>query len=168
MGFLSSGHSRSSARSAFEVSGGRRVVQSGRWRRSSASKQGSCQTIVILCQAASLRAPGRKFAGAVGADGITRCLVGIEEHEALLWGNACAGEVFQALDGELDSGEGIAGASAEIMYVKVDVPARVPQPVLQQAGLGHLGFALTADENRSALRNRRRTAACHPMVGTPP
>ena len=86
---------------------------------------------------------------------------GLEAH-------ARAVEVRQALHGELDAGEGIAGTAAEIMHDKVNVQARLQLHVLQQPSISHFGFALAANENQPALGNEWKTPAYHPMVGTPP
>ncbi len=111
---------------------------------------------------------GREMARAVCAGRIACRLIAIEQHETLRRRNARAVEVRQALHGELDAGEGIAGTAAEIMHDKVDVQARLQQRVLQQPSISHFGFALAANENQPALGNEWKTPACHPMVGTPP
>jgi hypothetical protein len=112
--------------------------------------------------------PGRETARAPCAGGIARRLIAIEQNETLPRRDARAAELFQALHGELDAREGIAGAASEIVHDKVDGQTRLPQQVLQQPGISHLCLSLTADENRPALGNRRRRPARHPMLGTPP
>lgn len=47
-------------------------------------------------------------------------LIAVEQDEALRRRNAGATELFQALHGELDAGEGIAGTAAEITHNQVD------------------------------------------------
>lgn len=96
---------------------------------------------------------GRKMSGASCAGRIARRLIAIEEDETLGWRNARAAELFQALHSELDAGERITGAAAKIMHDKVDVQPRFLQQVLQKPSISHLGFSLTADENRPALGN---------------
>ena len=65
--------------------------------------------------------PSREIARALCADGVTGRLIPIKQDETLGWCNAVAAELRQALYGELNTGEGIASAAAEIMDIKVNM-----------------------------------------------
>ena len=73
---------------------------------------------------------GRQMLRTLSPVRIVHRLIVIKQNEALRRRDARAAELFQALHGELDTGEGIARAAPKIMHDKVDVPARLPQHVL--------------------------------------